>query len=105
MRISDWSSDVCSSDLDYWDLALARLASSLWIWMICFRFSMPSSVRATCHALTYGDLPAAVDLLLELSSSATWQPTARSSIRVVARVATLNLPGTDRKSKRLNTSH
>jgi hypothetical protein len=37
-----------------------------------------------CHALTYGDLPAAVDLLLTLSSSTTPRPAAHRPIRVVA---------------------
>src|SRR3546814_5562397 len=30
MRISDWSSDVCSSDLDSWCVPLARLESGGW---------------------------------------------------------------------------
>jgi hypothetical protein len=37
-----------------------------------------------CHALTYGDLPAAVALLLDLSSPAAEQCTGRPSMRVVA---------------------
>ena len=37
-----------------------------------------------CHALTYGDLPSAVALLLDLSSPAAEQSTGRPSMRVVA---------------------
>jgi hypothetical protein len=37
-----------------------------------------------CHALTYGDLPAAVELLLDLSSTTAEQSSGESSFRIVA---------------------
>src|SRR3546814_9694425 len=110
MRISDWSSDVCSSDLVEYELFIVVDRADLWVdpW---------EGVQRT-HRLDAADarnvveqFPGAVALLQQ---PALWQDQVIDALvaaqrcldRVLARyVGTQAHVGQDRKSTRLNSSH
>src|SRR3546814_3882161 len=105
MRISDWSSDVCSSDLNAY-ITPRKLALMLSNEMI--HFSRASLINwdawarnIASNARLMKDIMA-VAIMNELQRSAD----AFGALDVTAEVITAQVDGTeDRKSTRLNSSH
>src|SRR3546814_2721133 len=111
MRISDWSSDVCSSDLVRWHRKLERHAA--------FRVGRRVDVRAADRVpdLRAGGGSGLVHIISfarrerlhryqpirASASSRTWD--IRIPVTGRSRGAIQLKDGTDRKSKRLNSSH
>src|SRR3546814_7740829 len=114
MRISDWSSDVCSSDLSP---ILAELLEPV---MILFN-AIPRVILAPLFVIWLGiDLPSKVALALVLVAVlvffAVYSGIKEVDQRLVERVRTLGggrwvlirevyVPSVDRKSKSMNSSH
>src|SRR3546814_4249699 len=104
MRISDWSSDVCSSDLTGSVYGIEELALSFAVW---FHF-----IGAARGAYTRSHISASlIDLLIpkgrakNLVVLATATLTAALSIWVTVWAVQYVLWVQDRKSTRLNSSH
>src|SRR3546814_5395770 len=90
MRISDWSSDVCSSDLQYFILGFALLVGLLFLG----RWFVEADPHKLAGGLKWGGFAiAAVVLVLLLVSGR------------LGLLAALVPAGIDRKSTRLNSSH
>src|SRR3546814_3226307 len=96
MRISDWSSDVCSSDLD----TLPPSAYS-------FQATLGNGRRADC-LLSLPNPPGAlvVDAKFPLESYRTLMAAGDDAARIAAgRLFSSDVQKQDRKSTRLNSSH
>src|SRR3546814_17353360 len=52
MRISDWSSDVCSSDLVRYPINFSRPLNRIFVWSIKFAWTEPSAKRKTIMRLS-----------------------------------------------------
>src|SRR3546814_9399850 len=105
MRISDWSSDVCSSDLDLSTehsrslaLSIARLAAFADPTADEYRIGVARELLATDHASF---------ALRELQKIESGSPfaSAATDVRIAAVLATGDEDRADRKSTRLNSSH
>src|SRR3546814_8348979 len=101
MRISDWSSDVCSSDLPGLPSAPRRsTAASQWCWRTWTRSSATPS----------GQVEGGDDLVLQRAhlgrgaGARAWDVDADFAL-VAARLAAHHHHEVDRKSTRLNSSH
>src|SRR3546814_4228081 len=100
MRISDWSSDVCSSDLRYKVLveSMNSMRSSVWIQSVSF--------AAAASAAIFASHPVAAEpteiMVRALAADAKFIGTSMGGMRVTIRDVR---SGEDRKSTRLNSSH
>src|SRR3546814_7908456 len=107
MRISDWSSDVCSSDLEGWPRPL-RLAGDGWWWQ--------RIVAGADHEGVFQRIPTALHigvgggniLVCHVIADQGTRHTKlhiRLQMRIIAGVELRELRFVDRKSTRLNSSH
>src|SRR3546814_8383781 len=103
MRISDWISDVCSSDLPSGTNAIVQLANAL-AKVGAYRFA-PQQNELTRVGMPIvaeqvgGDIGAALKAFAADPSDAKAIATIRADPEYVGQI------GTDRKSTRLNSSH
>src|SRR3546814_7053890 len=103
MRISDWSSDVCSSDL--WGYAAAEVISAL------HRIRLPFNVTRAGQAAAVAALGDEEFVAHSREHNATWrawlagelESLGNHGVRVVPSACNFLL--VDRKSTRLNSSH
>src|SRR3546814_2457834 len=104
MRISDWSSDVCSSDLD----ATARASTEHGERLLTPRYAAPEQIRGE-PATMASDVYALGLLLHELLTGTHPFEAAVSTPEDMQRAILEDSPAppslTDRKSTRLNSSH
>src|SRR3546814_10802788 len=97
MRISDWSSDVCSSDL-LWFAAITKIFGG---WVHGKRGTVDWQVL---RRLFSGSIPACLLTLLWLHFSGSAQAHNGLIMKVLGFVLVLT-SAADRKSTRLNSSH
>src|SRR3546814_4411992 len=97
MRISDWSSDVCSSDLVAVRMAIGRRTG-----LECQQSKAGGAKFEVCSHAS-GFLTALALLLLTFPKAAE-RPSMRKLLGAVAAAAILSA-ARDRKSTRLNSSH
>src|SRR3546814_10342562 len=97
MRISDWSSDVCSSDLASWQLAILSLLVSAVMILSLNRLLVASKRNAKLQTMR----------LRSLISRLTDALVGLKPMKAMARHARFNalFMEEDRKSTRLNSSH
>src|SRR3546814_7273008 len=114
MRISDWSSDVCSSDLHWLELVYFEPASLTAVALFLSAYAVWVSVAASVFGAGWvrtGDGFAVLFSLLGALSPLFRDGTGRLRLRVPGSgLAAVDVrPGTlgvvDRKSTRLNSSH
>src|SRR3546814_6073763 len=111
MRISDWSSDVCSSDLNRLDFALAELGRIERTLFTLDWLEQPELRRACQAGLNKGE--ARHTLAAAIYTNRQGRFTDRSLENQEFRASGLNLPvgidgggkRVDRKRQRLNSSH
>src|SRR3546814_10598186 len=106
MRISDWSSDVCSSDLAYYHFWLMRMYGPIPL----VRENLPITAGLDEVRVHRDSFDECVDYVVELIDSATMYLPDRieneSSDRGrITRSIALSIKASDRKSTRLNSSH
>src|SRR3546814_5294560 len=89
MRISDWSSDVCSSDLSTWDsgtpqCSAAKSTSRPWMVLQAASAAMPlmSEPEEAAVAEVFGTLPVEVAVMRTRSMS-TWKAWATTCATLV----------------------
>src|SRR3546814_9363427 len=99
MRISDWSSDVCSSDLSAHSMTTAPAKRRLLHAISCLSSTPPDP---HCSLCSVANSPQRVILQRKLSLSL--RPAFKSHL-VTSPATGLFLAGIDRKSTRLNSSH
>src|SRR3546814_10887871 len=103
MRISDWSSDVCSSDLLRADLGMA-LGTAGWVMGVFALIGVVGGIPAGAAVSRFGDRRLIVlGLALIALGSAAGALAGTVSMMLAARV--VEGAGLDRKSTRLNYSH
>src|SRR3546814_7028008 len=109
MRISDWSSDVCSSDLTFPSVADDRIGSRLWL-LRRVKLTRQTQLDAEFYArqalqwLIDDGHCSAIDIISERLDA------QRLNLRTVLTLADgerldINPDNRDRKSTRLNSSH
>src|SRR3546814_3595536 len=105
MRISDWSSDVCSSDLMSWATVLDRL---LYGHSDAAHLVAPLAIATTLGRGRPAQ-PLSVPFVLGLNGNAiTLRPELAQQVRPAGRIgdpAAVDAALKDRKSTRLNSSH
>src|SRR3546814_3386161 len=100
MRISDWSSDVCSSDLD---ASLGGSAAMRGAWFASVSDGLYGQL-ATKYRSRYGKAPYRLaslgydSVLLTVRIARDWKPGTRFPVNRL-------MAAEDRKSTRLNSSH
>src|SRR3546814_2901652 len=99
MRISDWSSDVCSSDLPAADLATQRKVPTRLIWISRLN---ASAGKCLIEPSSFDRL--AVFIALPVPAQHTRIDSCPFAARALAKPASTD-SSEDRKSTRLNSSH
>src|SRR3546814_7770502 len=108
MRISDWSSDVCSSDLNQretvvaWDKRTGEPLGRAIVWQDRRTAGMCAALKNSGHEAI---VQAKTGLLLDPYFSATKMRWMLQNQREVREAGERLAMGTDRKSTRMNSSH
>src|SRR3546814_1588205 len=113
MRISDWSSDVCSSDLDAvnyhaWNAILKTLEEpqpGRYLWLVVSNPArLPATIRSRCQRLDF-PLPPRDEARAWLQAQGHAQKAADEALEAARGHPGLADAWLDRKSTRLNSSH
>src|SRR3546814_8932441 len=106
MRISDWSSEVCSSDLINADGAAGKLAAVLQAEKIIFLTNAPGVLDKQERILTGLTVPQVEALIADGTIYGGMVPKVRYALDAVnSGVKSAHIIDGDRKSTRLNSSH
>src|SRR3546814_4774285 len=107
MRISDWSSDVCSSDLGYHNLSLmaAGVAFYAFLSFVPLLGAVVMTYGLVADPATVAQHMQAIIELVPSDAAALIQDQLVNVAATAASKAGLGLAIADRKSTRLNSSH